>query len=135
MADLSKISAESDSDGDDDPSGVTEQMAFSTHHADMLAARVRVEKQRIILRWCAVGGALLVVLVAAFLEWKMIRHIMDQSTTSTDSFVLLAIAPIASITLIVIFVLIGVFRGYREADIAKLPAETAMRAVSGGSEI
>ena len=44
---------------------------------------------------------------------------------------LLAIARIVSVTLILIFVLIGVFRGFRESDLNAVPLETAGKMAFG----
>lgn len=44
---------------------------------------------------------------------------------------MLAIFPIVAVTAIVIFLLIGVFRGYRESDMGDLPLEMIMKGLGG----
>ncbi len=72
------------------------------------------------------------MVAAGILEWKLLEYIRTPCSQADDLFVLLAISPIASITLILIFVLNGVFRGFRESDLKGLPLETAGKAAFGG---
>ena len=90
-----------------------------------------MERQRYWLRAIACGVALLVAAAAGYLEWELLKYILAPCSQAGDLFVLLAISPIASITLILIFVLIGVFRGFRESDLNALPLETASKVAFG----
>ena len=85
-------------------------------------------RQRYWPRLCSCIGVLVVVLAAAWLAWVVLCHMMAPGAKTPDLFVLLAIAPIVSITLIVIAVLVAVFRSFREGDLNRLPVGTAARA-------
>ena len=93
-----------------------------------------LQRQRIRLREFAFRLSATVIVLAVVLEGLIVCRIVMPSYVHTDSNLLmvLVIAPIASITSIVIFLLIGVFRGYRERDVESLPPRTvtdAARAV------
>ena len=90
-----------------------------------------MERQRYWLRFSACIAALVVVIGAALMEWAILCHIMSPYSETSDLFILLAISPIAAITLITIFVLMGVFRGFQEKDMEKFPAGALIQAASG----
>ena len=109
---------------DDTSDGNSEQaakevQALGSHEEDLAKVLVRMEKQKLLLRWGTSAVGLLVLVAAGVLEWLVLRHIMDPHSKTGDLFVVLAVSPIAAITLIVIFALIGVFRGYRGKDMAQ----------------
>ncbi|MDE2814435.1 MAG: hypothetical protein OXM01_15495 [Gemmatimonadota bacterium] len=110
---------------------VKEIEALSSHHESLAEVLVRMERQRYWLRLCACVAALLVVIAAGILEWILLQHLLKTSSETEGLFVLLAISPIVSITLILIFVLIGVFRGFRESDLNAVPLETAGKMAFG----
>lgn len=119
-----------DSDGGSGD-GATEARALGSHQDNLARALVLMEKQRHWLRGIACFVALVVVVAAGYLEWEILKYILDPNSQTGNLFFVLAVSPIASITLIVIFVLIGVFRGFRDKDMTNIPAETAMKVVSG----
>lgn len=61
----------------------------------------------------------------------MIFSSLENFAEANDMIFVYAIAPIVSVTLIVIFLLLGAFRGFRERDMESLPIETAGRAMTG----
>ena len=65
------------------------------------------------------------------MEWMVLCRIFAQGSQSNDLLVFLAITPVVSITLIVIFVLVAVFRGFREKDLADVPAGSLGRMLGG----
>ena len=75
--------------------------------------------------------ALFVIAGAVYLEWQILKYLMVTNPKQDDLFFVLAISPIAAITSIVIFLLIGVFRGFRERDLNALPLETASKEAFG----
>ena len=91
-----------------------------------------MEKQKVWLRWGASVVGLLALIFAGVLECLILNYIMDPHTTTGDLFVVLAVSPIASITLIVIFLLIGAFRGFLDKDMTNLPANAVVRAAVVG---
>lgn len=111
--------------------GAGEAAALGYHQESIARVLYLMERQRYWLRAIACGVALLVAAAAGYLEWKLLKYILAPCSQASDLFVLLAISPIASITLILIFVLIGVFRGFRESDLNALPLETAGKVTFG----
>ena len=90
-----------------------------------------MERQRWWLRGGAFIAALLAMVAAGYLEWRLLMHILAPCSKAGDLLILLAVSPIVSVTLILIFVLIGVFRGFREGDLRSIPLETAGKAAFG----
>ena len=80
---------------------------------DFHRALVRIEKQKVKLRWAVCVVALLVVIGLAGLEWLILCHIMFSYKEPSDLFVVLAVSPIAAVTAILIAMSVGVFSGYR----------------------
>ena len=78
---------------------------------------IKIEDQRVCLRWLTFGLVLLVLVAVSILEYVVLEHILCCSRMIPDYFIFLAIAPIASVTLIVIAVLFGVFRSPNDNDI------------------
>ena len=80
-------------------------------------------------RWwfrATVGAVALIVIVAAgVLEWIVVMHILSPGSDIDDLLFIWAVAPIVSITVIVIFLLIGVFRGFSGKDMERLPSSAA----------
>lgn len=105
----------------------TEGESFAAHNESILDAWAKMEWQRYWLRFFACGCALVVVAVIGYLEWKVMCRILSADAKLESSLVLLAIVPIASVSLIVVALLIAVFRGSRENDLNRLPLEIASK--------
>ena len=125
-------------DADEPPGGsgtggrvAKEFQALGAHHEKLAEALVRMERQRYWLRFWACIAALVVVIGAALMEWAILCHIMSPYSETGDLFILLAVSPIIAITLITIFVLMGVFRGFHERDMEKFPTGALIQAASG----
>ena len=87
-------------------------------------------KQRITLRYIAVSMAIIVILYLGFLEWYLMNllTIKSEEQPSPDVWiVILAISPILSTTAIVIFLLIGIFRGFRDIGMPNIPVGVLAR--------
>lgn len=93
---------------------------------------VRAANQRILLRWIIVAAAAIVILAYGYLEWLLLDYLFECRTEASDLFIILAVSPVVGVTVIVVFVLIGVFRGYRESDTQYLPTEIVGKTVFGG---
>ena len=74
-----------------------------------------LDKHHIKLRWVAVGVTSVVIIAAGILEVCILRY-FDLWQGMGNFVVFLAIAPIISITIIVIFILIGSFRKPSDAE-------------------
>jgi len=90
----------------------------------------RLETQTWWLRPIACGVAVLSLVGFALLDYILLQHLMGQPNRA-DLFVALASSPIVAITTIVIFLLIGVFRGYRSPDIRHPAMDVAVRGFGG----
>ena len=110
-----------------------EQATITAYGERFADAQLKIELQRFTLRRWAFLGVVAVVLAAGCLEYLILGYIMDLHTIPPNAFIFLAISPIASITLIMIFILIGVFQGYLETDMKKLPGETMAKVAAGHS--
>ena len=108
-----------------------EDWFHGTYQEQLAKVQVRMERQRYWLRFSACIAAIAVTVGAAVMEWVVLCRILSPSSAPNDLFVFLALAPVASITLIVIFVLVGVFRGYRGKDLADAPTGPLGRMVGG----
>lgn len=129
MVDLSSI-REDPPDTPRDFSLAAEEMRFLGLHQERLnKVRVQIEKQRLYSRWVVLSFAIAVVIGLAILECSVLEYIFFATEQDVGSLVWLAISPIVSITLIVIFTLIGAFRGFREGDLNALPWKPAGKAV------
>ncbi len=73
------------------------------------------------LRWISIGVALLAIAGFGYLELLLLRYAMYSSFGLGDLFFVWAISPVVSITAIMIFILIGVFRGFRGAELDGMP--------------
>ena len=130
MTDLSTMH-----DDPDDATGQSnkESRALSAERGALLKVQLRAERQRIHLRLSACIVALIVLIAAAYLELKLLCYIVDNHYSQiSDLFILLAIAPIASITFIMIAVLLGVFRGYRDKDSDNVSPGRVIQLLGGG---
>ena len=77
--------------------------------------------------------ALLSVLVIWSLCWGPLSYVSDDTLTHSESIVALNIAlivaPVIAVTTITVFILIGVFRGFRDRDMGNVPVQTILRNV------
>ncbi|MYE03033.1 MAG: hypothetical protein F4Y03_17505 [Alphaproteobacteria bacterium] len=74
--------------------------------------------------------ALLCCLVVWSLLWGPLARISENGVALN---VALIVAPIVAVTTITVFVLIGVFRGFRDKDMDNIPVQTMLR-TAGGQE-
>lgn len=81
-----------------------------------------LDKHHIRLRWAAIHVAILVILATGILEVYILLHLTSWQKLG-DFVVLLAIAPIISVTVVVTFILIGSFKKSADSEI-NLPATT-----------
>ncbi len=65
------------------------------------------------LRLIAFLCAFIALICLAWLEWQIISYTMHQHFQPGDWFFLWAVSPIAAVSVILIAVLVGVFRGFR----------------------
>ena len=113
------------------PTPHNEDRVFGSHHENLVKAAASTEWQKWYFRAIALCLAVVVVLAAGFLEWLILFKLSNGQFKDNDAFLFLAISPIASITAITIFVLIGVFQGFRDKDMQRLPGSTAVRSFGG----
>ena len=85
------------------------------------------EQKRVLRYWICIGVALLIVLLIAF-EWMLFSFMKNSIAMESLNafFFLYASIPILSITLIVIFLITGIFRGFKDNDIESLVKKTPM---------
>ena len=114
-----------------DSRAAKENWMIGSAQEQLAKARVRMERQRYWLRLSACIAALAVVVLAVFMVWMILDYIMTPDSKADGLFFVLAVFPVVSITLIVITVLLGVFRGFHESDLNKLPSEAAFKAATG----
>lgn len=107
-----------------------EENTFGIHHDKFMKATASAESQKWYLRGVALVLAVAVILAAGFLEWLILFKLSDKFKDN-DALLFLAISPIVAITAITIFILIGVFQGFRDKDMQRLPGSTAIRSFSG----
>ena len=77
------------------------------------------------------GLAVIVMGAFGYLEYVVLSHLLAPCNQADVLFVVLAVSPIVAVTAIVIFLLIGVFRGYRNTDMAHLPVEAILKGLGG----
>jgi len=89
----------------------------------------RYHRQIIRLRWWVVNFAsVVVILLCGLLIYALLCGPLANPSNYSPAFTsVLIVAPIAAIATIVVFVLIGVFRGFRDRDMDNIPAQTALR--------
>ena len=112
MVDISKVDSEADDAGTS--TGILEQESFQQVSGLLAKVRLARAKQTVLLRTLVTIAAGFLVLAAVWLEWILLDYLMCSNTSPSDNFVFLAIAPIASITVIVAYLLGGVFRSNKD---------------------
>ena len=121
MVDISKVDRDADDAGAS--AGSQEQDNFGQFSGLLAKVQLDDAKQTVCLRkWVSIAAGL-VVLAVGCLEWIILDYLMCWKNSPPDTFVFLAIAPIASITVIVAFLLNGVFRGNGNKDLMDAAAE------------
>lgn len=114
-----------------DKAAPKEERALSDQRELFAKWQVRIVRQNWYLRLMAFIVALAVIVGAVYLEWQIIKYLIVTKPKLGDLFFVLAVSPIAAVTSIVIFLLIGVFRGFRERDLSALPLQTASKETFG----
>ena len=72
--------------------------------------------------------ALFALVCLGVLEVALVCRLLESNLNRTDmSLVLLAISPIVAAVTIIVFLLLGTFRGFKESDMKSLPVNTALR--------
>ena len=67
------------------------------------------------------------------LEWFILCEMLQWAPFESSFFIVLAVSPVVAATTIVVFLLIGVFRGFRDADVDNLPVEAVTRGAVEGA--
>ena len=99
---------------------------------DSFTLQVKAEKQKIFLRWIVVCLSVIALVLLVVLEVFVLCKILETPRPKGQSWVVLAISPIVAVTTIIVFLIIGVFRNFRETDMNKFPVGTAARNMTGG---
>ena len=97
------------------------------HNRELRAVRINVVKQMVVLRRWGVGLAVGIIIWAALLDSILIWYIVYSKQKIDALLVLLTTSPIICITVIATFVLMGLFRGFQDKDMKKLPVESIAR--------
>lgn len=114
------------------PSDGQETQLFARHSDNLAEIHARVETQNFWLRNFAAATAIIAIVAAAYLEWEIMKYIMAPGSNPDSMFFVVATAPILSATAIVVFFLIGVFRGFHEKDMSRLPTRTIFKTATSG---
>ena len=126
MSDLDKI--------DEQPSDAEELSENDRRRALLYLRQEGVNPdafQRRSLRWIVIAFSALLIFSFGCLEYYVLWCLTDTDFSSNGLFVVLCVAPIVAATTIVVFMLIGVFRGFRGTDLSSLPLETVGKAAFG----
>lgn len=111
---------------------MSEMSDFGEQREILYKAQARIERQRFWLRYLISGFAVIVIVGMACVAYRVISHILCSGSGQDNLLILLAVVPIASITLITISGLFAVFSGFRRADIADA-ARSATNVVGRGA--
>lgn len=94
----------------------------------------RIENQRFWLRWIIVLVALVMLACLSWMEFVVVRNLLESGFSETDNlFMVLAVSPIVAATTIIVFLVIGAFRSFKEADMGNLPVEAIARGTTYSS--
>lgn len=113
-----------------DPDATIEYLSLKSSAPDYAA---KTSKQTITLRWAAIVGAAIVIVAFAAMELFLLLHLFSSQNPS-GHLVLLAISPIVGTTVIVVFILVGVFRGHKDPQISG-PPPAAVASAAFGTEL
>ena len=73
-------------------------------------------------------ASIMVVLLCCLVIWSLLWGPLAKTSDSTVALnIALIVAPVVAITTITVFVLIGVFRGFRDRDMDSIPMRTVLR--------
>ena len=112
---------------------------ISGAHLDTEARRLQhqrrdqSERQKLWLRWIALALAIATLGLLVGLEWFILCEMLQWAPFENSFFVVLAISPVVAATTIIVFLLIGVFRGFKDTDIDNLPVGDIARGAVEGS--
>ena len=92
--------------------------------------------QNYLLKWAFPTVSMVTVILTLFYLWLFADHLLEMKMCDIMKappifLVSLVVTPILSLTTIIVFALIGVFRGYRDKDLAEVPLSTMARAATG----
>lgn len=94
----------------------------------------RIVNQRIYHRWIVLGVALLSIVGLGCLEYVLVNQLLKWNLTGADTpLVVLAISPIVAATTVVVFLLLGAFRGFKEFDTENSSVGSIVRGIMEGS--
>ena len=118
----------------DAPTGSESLEALEREASKYLFGRERW--QNYILKWTFPVLSALTICLTLFYLWVLADHLLSASADDIMSapavfLMSLVVAPILSLTTIMVFALIGVFRGYRDSDIREIPVSTIVRVAAG----
>ena len=125
MSDLSDVGGDIPQNGGERSGKLEDDSLRQSHHDRLAKAVADMEVQRWWFRAIAGAVALIVMAAAGVLEYIFFKHFLSSCTDIDDLLFIWAVAPIASITVMVIFLLIGVFRGFSGKDMERLPSSAA----------
>ena len=94
------------------PYRTAEEELVAAQQQELLRTLIRIKKQKPAFRLFGILLAIFVIVAISVLELFLLYHIIHLEAEPVGTLLGLAIASVASITLIVVFVLIGVFRGF-----------------------
>lgn len=100
---------------------------------DQSAPRERLgqlERHNLWHRWIALALAVIIIIGLAQLEHHILHLMREEWFWKNDLAGLLAVSPIIAITAIVVFLLLGAFRGHSD-DIRGLPIDTLTKTIQG----
>ena len=91
----------------------------------------RIVNQKFWLGWLAVAAAIAMLACLGMMEFVVLCNLLERGLAETDNLlVVLAVSPIVAATAIIVFWLIGVFRGFRETDMDDQFVEAIARRVA-----
>ena len=109
------ISEYADLSDTEPPSSAKENQALSGHAESLAKVQVRIEQQRLCLRWLSSLFVILIISGGIWMEYLILRMVLCSQFPLDDFYIILAIAPIVAVTTITVFFLHGAFRGYRQS--------------------
>ena len=78
--------------------------------------------------YTVIFASIIVVLLCCLVTWSLPWGPLAKASENGAALnVALIVAPIVAITTIIVFVLIGVFRGFRDRDMDNIPMQTMVR--------
>ena len=90
---------------------------------------LRIESQKFYLRYAVFGLGIIAIGAAVYLEYYILCLISYYMPNYNSLLLALALSPIISITVIVVSMMIGVFRGYNDQSIQPLPPASLLHRI------